>query len=179
MTSTDELGPNIEEAKTQLNGEFKQEFLNVVLPTVDPKYHEKVKTIINESIDEGVDEVYQQSYSNYQSKTPASQGAYPNQFKPTPPDIEFNAYKPYSKMGWATWGMRELSEAFMRIYSNKLNEAWPEMVAAAEREEREAAADKFKIRGGRRKKHRKIKGKYTFKKRKSIRKKKKRRTRKL
>ena len=173
MTSTEELGPNINEAKAQLNGPFKQEFLEVVdLQSVDPKYHEKVKTMINESINEGVDEVYKQLYSDYQPRT------------------EFEDYRPYSKQGGAMFVLSKCEDAAKRIYLKKLKEAAPEMVAAAEREEREAAADaereereaaadKLKIRGGRRKKHRKIKGKYTFKKRKSIRKKKKRRTRKL
>ena len=177
MTSTDKPGLTIQEAKVELNDSFKTEFLEKVLPTFADEHHKKVGTIIDESIDQGVNEVYKDLYSKYQKRRRRRR-------RP----IQFEHYRPYSEQGWAMFVLRDCQEAAERIYAKKIKEATPEMVAAAERRRRGEEAegetrrrgdeDKLNFMGGRRKKHRKIKGKYTFKKRKSIRKK-KRRTRKL
>ena len=151
-------GPTIQEAKVELNGSFKTEFLNVVLQNVPAGLHDEVNRMIDDSINEGVDK----------------------------------AYKPYSLKGWAMFGMPDCEKAIISIYIDKLRKFKSEMKTKTHtklsfgRNPSDMHSHIASFMGGRRKKHRKIKGKYTFKKRKSIRKKKrksirkkKRRTRKL
>jgi len=149
---SEQQGPTKQEAKNQLEASLKPKLLEetkVKGKPIPSRFLDEVNRMIDESINEGVEK----------------------------------AYKEYSLTGWAMFGMKDCEAAIRRIYKDKLTEFKAKMKKETHKElalgrnlegaQRHVAS----FLGGRRKKHRK-KGKYSLKKRKSIRKK-KRATRKL
>tara|TARA_A100001015_G_C14981525_1_gene709679 strand:- start:1004 stop:1528 length:525 start_codon:yes stop_codon:yes gene_type:complete len=165
-----EPGPTPEEVKNQFTISLKPILLNKIARSftkVPQELVEDVNDIIDESIDLGVNE----------------------------------AHQPASSSGWGVFGLQQKCEdAIRRIYEVKLTNYKAKMgkksrglssTAQDWRNPEKRSGQKMMMRdeidqflhgksksGGRRKKRRKIKGKYSLKKRKSIRKK-KRPTRKL